>query len=408
MILKNIFKLLSMLLLVPGCTTEQTEQHPNRLHFFQDEDRAILVPVTINDSVTAITLFDTGASNTRVQLDSTFCAEHPLPAWENPIASTKGYLTGWAKKEDPKVTRTTYKQPLTINMCSVDMEFDSFYTQDNSNCVGKFEACFSFSAKDTTHIWELNFEKNYMEPHPSQDFTMPENCRVFPLIAIGHWDMGVRFPMTVTCENGDTISVDQEYLIDTGMLSDLALTEASQAYPFFDKREDVVLVRNNRNNKRYNVSAEVFDGVRVDDMRIYLNDGSFMLTNTGVKGIIGLNFLKRFNVFFDLSKRQIGFQPIKGFKRTVNYNAGRLYIDTQPTPDGKTSTVTKVWDVPDNPYREAGMQIGDIITAVNGVKLQDSTRKNTEPIHRSKTRTMDIIRAGKQMTLTVHLKELGE
>src|SRR5699024_11066328 len=97
-------KLLSMLLLVPGCTTEQTEQHPNRLHFFQDEDRAILVPVTINDSVTAITLFDTGASNTRVQLDSTFCAEHPLPAWENPIASTKGYLTGWAKKEDPKVT----------------------------------------------------------------------------------------------------------------------------------------------------------------------------------------------------------------------------------------------------------------------------------------------------------------
>ena len=54
------------------------------------------------------------------------------------------------------------------------------------------------------------------------------------------------------------------------------------------------------------------------------------------------------------------------------------------------------------------MQIGDIITAVNGVKLQDSTRKNTEPIHRSKTRTMDIIRAGKQMTLTVHLKELDE
>ena len=384
-----------------GCAARA--ENPNRLYFFENEKRAIIVPVTINDSVRVeYALIDTGAASSWVQMDSTFCATHPLSAWSDPVWSGTGPMTGWDRESDPKVGKTIYNTPLTITMCGVDMPFERVYTVDGSQRIGKFDATFSFSAQDTTHVWEMNFRHNYLEAHDAAIFTMPDDCRVFPLVDIKGNYMNVRFPVKVTCADGATITIDQTYFIDTGALCDLILLESAAEYGFFRGRDDAVLL-NHWNNRRYEVDAEVFDGMRLDAMRVYLNEGSYMLNEEEAKGTIGLNFMKRFNVFFDLSKKQIGFQPIRGFKRTVNIDYTRKYFEAQDN-----NLITEVLDIPDNPYKKAGVMAGDVVMAINGKEMKTASMADFTEIRHSKVRRMDIIRNGKTMRLTVRFKELGE
>jgi hypothetical protein len=342
-------------------------------------------------------------------MDSTFCANHPLSPWSGRVWNQTGSRTGWDRANDPKWNIGRYNTPLTVNMCGVDMPFERVYTVDGSQRIGKFDAGFSFSARDTTHVWEMNFRHNYLEAHDAAGFTMPEDCRVFPLVEVEArgTNMAVRFPVKVTCADGATITVDQTYLIDTGALSDLILLESAAEYGFFRRRDDAVLL-DHWNNRRYEVDAEVFDGVRLDGMRVYLNEGSTMLNGHEAKGIIGLNFMKRFNVFFDLSRRQIGFQPLRQkFKRTVNPDFRRKYIEQEVTPEGK-ALVSGVLDIPDNPYREAGMKAGDIVLAVNGTDIDSLSGADWLALNRTRVRKFDILRGGTPMKLTVRFDELGE
>jgi hypothetical protein len=398
--------LLGLAAVLSACCTAHRETNPNRLYFFENEDRAIIVPVTINDSIPADALFDTGASSTWVQLDSTFCATHPSAAWSNPDLNVTGHRVGWSPEDDEKANKAIYDNPLTVNMCGVDMEFDAMYTVDNSGLIGKFDATLSFSAKDTTRVWELNFKHNYMEAHPAADFTMPADCHVLPLVEAGDEDMCVRFPIKVTCADGATVTIDQTYLIDTGALSDIILLESAEEYDFFRERDDAMLL-NHWNNRRYEVDAEVFDGVRLDAARVYLNEGSFMMQDGDYKGIIGLNFMRRFNMFFDLGARKVGFQPIDGFVRTVNPDLTRIYAKYETTEEGLLR-VTEIVDVPENPYREAGMMVGDILTATNGVEWRDIGMDDWMKINRSNVRKLSVTRDGVPITLTARFDELGE
>jgi hypothetical protein len=390
-----------------GCESKTAKETSGRLYFFENEDRAIIVPVTINDSVRVENaLFDTGASDRIVQMDSTFCATHPLSPWSGRVWNQTGPMTGWDRESDPKWNIGWYNTPLKIGMCGVDMPFERVYTVDGSRRIGKFDATFSFSAQDTTHVWEMNFRHNYLEAHDAAGFTMPEDCRVFPLVTT-NYPLCVRFPVKVTCADGATAIIDETCIMDTGALSALILLESAAEYDFFRRRDDAVLLAH-WNNRRYEVDAEVFDGVRLDGMRVYLNDGSTMLNDSEAKGIIGLNFLKRFNVYFDLNKGRVGFQPIKGFKRPVNLDFTRQYIIQSVDGEGNPF-VEKILDLPyRNPYREAGMMAGDIVTAINGTNIDGMSGDDWRALNRTRIRKFDILRDGEPVKLTVRFDELGE
>lgn len=387
-----------------GCA--QRVGNPNRLYFFENESRAIIVPVKINDSVVANAFLDTGASNVWVSLDSTFCAKNQLVTRNKSGYHSKSYSVAWAQKGDEMVDQTSYYEPISVEMCGVKMLYDRFRTTDNST-TGRFDACFSWSANDTTHVWELNFEHNYMEAHEVDRFTMPADCRVIQLAEAKQYPISVRFPIEVTSPDGTTTTIEETYIIDTGMLLDLVLFESAADYEFFNRRGDSVLL-NHWTDRRYDVEGEVFDGIKLDKMRVYLNNKSFMLQNEECKGVIGINFLKRFNVFFDLYRRQIGFQPIKKpFKRIVNPDLTRRYVNLKPTENGYWQ-VLEVLDTPDNPYKKAGMEVGDIIKTVNRFDVSSWTIADWMEVNRTKWRDVTILRDGKPMLLRVRFKELGE
>lgn len=67
-------------LLLSGC---EVGPRSRRTYFFEKEKRAIIIPVAFNDTITGRFLFDTGATNGYLILDSSFCATHPLPAWSD-------------------------------------------------------------------------------------------------------------------------------------------------------------------------------------------------------------------------------------------------------------------------------------------------------------------------------------
>ncbi|MFK2277901.1 hypothetical protein ACIXO6_19585 [Bacteroides fragilis] len=61
----------------------------------------------------------------------------------------------------------------------------------------------------------------------------------------------------------------------------------------------------------------------MDSLRVYTFD---FINRAPSNYLIGQNFLKRFNVFFDMKHQRIGFQPIPNFTRVVNPLHQRFHI----------------------------------------------------------------------------------
>ena len=255
----------------------------------------------------------------------------------------------------------------------------------------------------------LNFEHNYLEIHEAEKFRRPADCYWLPFVnERGSMNtVHIQFPLTVKSATGDTVTIDYPYLIDTGMAQDFVLLPSAKEIEFFREREDAVLINRGHGGgyrSRYDVNAIAFDGFKIDSMRIYTDEFATQLS-AYARGIIGLNFLKRFNVFFDFDSRQVGLQPIRNFSRIFNNFSGRFYFSVDTTLDGRRIVTMMPDYVKNNHYKEAGLQKGDEIVAINGFTLKDLSFDNAVKIKESLTRKLDIVRDGKPMKITVRLDE---
>lgn len=376
------------------------QAQPERVRLFDYDPRAIIIPVKVQDSITANMLFDTGASAGWLQFDSVFCAEHPLPVWSGePVQVGHGEATGWHPSGSDIVRRSAFWGPVTLQICQADLTYGKFYLQDMKDYPVDFDGTFGLSLSDSVHIWELNFEQEYLDIHQSADFKMPDDCYLFPLI----WESGspgpsVQFPLRIRTAEGDTVTVHAPYLIDTGMLKDFVLMHNAAEIDFFRKRDDGLTLITRGVEKRYEVQATVFGDFEIDALRIYTNEYSDGLK---AKGVIGLNFMKRFNVFFDLRTQQIGFQPIRNFKRVLNPDLRRYNFTPDMTPQG-TQVVKELATDTANPYRKAGLRDGDEIGSINGIRPGDLTPEMAAEIRRTDKKELEIIRDGSPMKITVY------
>ena len=243
----------------------------------------------------------------------------------------------------------------------------------------ELDGVFNIPPNDTIHVWELNFEHKYLEVHPTTNFQMPDNCFLLPMVEVVYGDrqrggknaIEVEFPMHIECADGDTLTMNRIYYIDTGLARDIVLMNATEEQKFFNKKEDAVWMQDGSNYVRYHiVNATLFDNFIVDSLRLYTYPKP-----TAIDGqyLIGFNFLKRFNVFFDMKNRQVGLQPIKNFQRIVNPLHRRFHYSTTQNPEGKF-IVTKVADYSSNYFKTAGLQEGDEIVAVNGLPYSSYSR----------------------------------
>jgi hypothetical protein len=370
-------------------------ENANRVYFsINPNDRKIILPVHLNDSITANLAFDTGWYDTAIFLDSAFVAAHPSLV-PNTLPDTSQAGSSWANYSVPNLVYNT-SQTAKIGTTKLIYNGLQIFNWKKALQTNDSEGVFNIPKNDTTHVWEWNFENNYLEIHPTENFKMPENCFLFSLEGNGpHY---IQFPLQIKCSDGDTLTISRSYLVDMGMPWDIAIKYSAKELKFFNQRDDAVWTRyRDRYFRHYTVNATLFDNFTMDSLRIYTFDYPDGVPS---KYLIGQNFLKRFNVFFDLKNHQIGLQPIKKFHRIVNPLARRFYYSAPPTPNGKY-IVTILGNYKNNYYKTAGLQIGDEIIAINETHFKDITRKEHDEFYKEDTLILDIIREGKPLKIVV-------
>lgn len=158
------------------------DNHPNRAYFtINPEDRKIVIQVQINDSIETHLAFDTGTRLGTLDLDSVFCATHlDVTSKAKPDAMLTGG-SAWAEYHVPISYHNANSvvkigdQRLMYNEIQVYDWKKYFSTLDS-------EGLFNIPDNDTTHVWEFNFEYNYLEIHPARDFDMPKGCIICPIL----------------------------------------------------------------------------------------------------------------------------------------------------------------------------------------------------------------------------------
>jgi hypothetical protein len=385
-----------------GCVGKKAKPEPNRVYFEIDSlYKMIVMPVTINDTVTARMAFDTGCHWGCFDLDSTFCSSHPLHLWQQTpdYVWPFGVSSAWVHESNPG-SMFHYEKDFTVKMGETNVEYKRLYVSDMEGHFGKVShnGLFTIPQSDTTHVWELNFEHNYLELHDADTFTMPEDCLIAPIVA-GKPQMNITIPMEITTSDGEILTVNRDFLVDSGMGWDIAFVPPAEEVSFFEGKEAVPFHYGGGGYvNRHIVDAEIFGNFHVDSLRIYVLKERFRLP-TGYW--VGLNFLKRFNVFIDVKNGRIGLQPLKEFHRAFSPIWKRFSIDLSKTDRG-SYMVTELADHDLNHYKAAGFEVGDEIVAINGYTLTpEATQEKARELLNTYKVVFDIIRAGEHMSITM-------
>jgi hypothetical protein len=371
-------------------------QHKNRLYFSIDSlGYGIIIPLQINDSITVNLLFDTGAG-ADIVLDSAFVVTNELLQNTHYEKGTKDYPLGKLDNIPTLIYHTSLPVKLgetmvyysTLEVCRIPW--------NRNSTVNGF---FSIPRTDTTHVWELNFEDNYIEVHDADHFRMPQECIVVPVLnSAAHYL--IQMPLQIVYGN-DTLRSNYSYLIDTANpYSELLWISFVPEMEVLSEHEDYRMYTHAGFARWKNapVKATVWDRLTIDTLETYF----FPVSQEYGYHNIGLNFLKRFNVFFDLKNQQIGLQPI-AYKRLEAAHEGTTYyfVDTTPTPDGYYR-INYMPEFKKNYYQAAGLRVDDEIVLWNGHPYSDILHgKITTDAEDSVV--YNIFRDGQPMQIVVHI-----
>lgn len=388
-----------LLIIISSCSQSINS---SRAYFTIDpKDRKVSVPIYLNDSIPANFTFDTGG---QLVLDSAFNANHPSILKHLRISpDTIPTGSGWSKSRVHGLFFKNISQKLKIGNSLVNYtSMTVFNYKKNSNNPSGDEGIFNIPPEDSVNVWELNFDYNYLEVHNADGFKMPENTLFFPLLGPKKVPRYyVELPLKIQYSDGDTLSIAKKlFCIDLGMAWDIALNVNNPEFGFFEKRTDAVWTKFlDSYTKHYKVKCTLSDNFSMDSLRIY----TYKYYNYPYPSYtIGLNFLKRFNVFFDMKNRRLGLQPVKHFQRVINPLHPRYYYNIQKSTTGEY-IITDVANYKENYFKTAGLRKGDEVIKINDMPIQSVTPIIFNKFLRRDIMIFDLKRDGDLQKITVKI-----
>ena len=391
-----IFRLLFILLLFAGSyvdnrhiQTSVEERYSNRLYFRIDSTtQHIIVPVQVNDTAVARLVFDTDHWPEMI-FDSSFFFSHR--SMDSIPFTTLMHSLPIMQQFNIKSFRYETTHPFKIGQTPVD--FHRIDVMPVKILDENIDGFFNIPKKDSTHVWELNFKESYIEVHAADTFHMPERCIVLPVLeqpdayAPGYC---IKMPLQLIFGE-DTLASDYLYRMDTGMTYEFLLSYPGEEITcLYSHPDNTWYAGNSSDNKRgLNMAkAKAWNHFEIDTLAV----SSMMNDYIASYRYIGLPFLRRFNVFFDMKNRQVGLQPVR-HTYSRNVLTGLYFcVDTTLTEEG-AYRINFMKGAKDNYYQAAGLSLYDEIVSVNNVSYEEIVQRRVRAgdlIAQSDTLVFDI------------------
>ncbi len=387
--------LISLFTISSSCYCENHgEGISDKVYFHIPEDQShIVIPITLSDSIQANLDFDTAGS---FVLDSSFCTQNKVYLGK-PIEISK-WGSAW-EKEGSKACY--YSSPINVKIGNNSVTYNRYLQMDYRSTIrSKEDGLINFPEKDSTHIWELNFEKGYIQIYPVSLLACSKDIFFIPMEIQEPGRYYINLPISLGLSTSHKMKRKWKCLIDTGMYYDIALINNAQEIGCLDQKKDAIWTCSyDGYNCRYNVTATVFDKFKIDSLRLYTF--SYPVGSPSVKYILGLNFLKHFNLFFDFKNKRLGLQPIDNYKRVYRPLASRYHFRIETNKNGK-NIITHIGDYEKNYIKKAGLKVGDEIISIDGIDYNKITVSEGDRIMKMDMVKYQIRRQGRIKEIIVH------
>lgn len=374
---------------------------------FGEEAPKLLIPVTLQDTIPARFVFDTGIGGTPF-LDSALVSQHPSLVPEDIPSQESVSSSAWNPTYTTK--STSYYAPLKLKLGESPMDFGNWG-------VGNYRKLFNekdvdgmtgIPCADSTKVWGLNFEDNHITIQEADSFEMPKEYMQFPMKVVTYPAEGMTFhvnlPLKVQTSDGDTVTIHRDFFVDTGAWNDIILMSEASELAFFDSKKDAVWIATPYNalytrNHEVKVSLGEYED---DSFRVTTYDHKHK-TTVSSSYLIGLNFLKHFNVYFDFQRKVMGLKPILNFERIIDKHARRYHVgfNIEIMTKQQRFIVETIADNKENTYYTAGLRVGDEIISANGILWKDITPEQRETLYQGDSIRFNIIRNGRNMEIPV-------
>jgi hypothetical protein len=141
-----------------------------------------------------------------------------------------------------------------------------------------------------------------------------------------------------------------------------------------------------------------------EPLTVFSSDTAGNAAGSDSAGSIGEEILERFKLFFDYGHNRIIFEPNSAFANAFDPAFSGLHLEAEGK-DYKTFRIKEVLE--DTPGTEAGLQRGDVITAVDGKSAADLTYTALlEMFKRAATFKLTINRAGQTLNINLTPRKL--
>ena len=395
-----------------SCNASNKENEKHIPFEFSDEIPKLLIPVTLQDSIPAKLVFDTGWGIPT--LDSTWVSQYPSLTPKDIPSREYGIGSDWNPASFRKAT--LYFDPhfefLKLKLGENSMKFDYWRIGNFRQLLGVNDAdgITGIPSADSTKVWGFNFEDNYITIQEADSFEMPKGYMQFPMKVVTYPAVGmtihVNLPLKVQTSDGDTVTIHRDFFVDTGAWDDIILTSEAPELAFFDNKKDAVWIATPYNglytrNHEIKVSLGEYED---DSFRVTTYDHK---SNVSGRYLIGLNFLKHFNVYFDFQRKVLGLKPIPNFERIIDKHARRYHMgfNIEIITKQQRFIVETIADNKENTYYTAGLRVGDEIISANGILLKDLTPQQKETLYQGNSILFKIIRDGKNMEISVPINK---
>ncbi|MCT4638130.1 MAG: PDZ domain-containing protein [Bacteroidales bacterium] len=394
--MRNILVFVCLILLYSCATDYSPNVINNEPTGFIISDNRIIQQIEVFDSIKTNFIFDTGFGSP--MLDSS--------TFSHVILTDNSIHTSICSRFSVRKTINiqVIKSPLNIRADNHNCKFKEYKIgnwEDIFDLGKDITGVYSIPPRDTS-VWVIDFENNCLIKNPG-------NIDSAGYISFNlKWDkmfsdelLMVSMPVRYCTEKGSLESL-KDYVIDTGNPFDIILSSSFDAIEFLDKSENGFIFRMGSCLwKNYSTnSISLGDKIRLDSVVVKHQ------INQNIIGadIIGLNFLKRFNIILNLRKMVMLIKPIKHKPIVAKGDLPPFFKPNCRIKLTKDSLVeiTSVYE--GSPFYRLGVKKGDVVKEINGVYSHKAFRTRAfvanELRHKKKLKVV-LFRDSKELTLTL-------